>query len=247
MRTPAENDLLEACERGRSGTPVARALLLLQAAWPEHGAEELACLPLGRRNALLLDLRARCLGESVVGVVPCPRCGEAVEVAFAPQQMGIAPATVLPPLGEVHELRHGAYRARFRLPTSADLRGLADDSDAFTLGRRLLARCVVEIRRGKQACAERDWPDALADAVAARMAELDPHADITLAVQCTGCGHAWQQALDVGEFLYAEFAARARRLLDEIVRLASAFGWTEREILALPPARRQSYLERLEA
>jgi hypothetical protein len=248
MRIPPASELLEAWERGRAAAPAARALLLLQTAWPEHSADELAQLPLGRRNALLMALRARCLGDAITGVAHCPRCSEPVEVGFAPAQMGMELATdALPSDSAPHELSFGAFRARFRLPTTQDLRGLGDVGDPLALGRRLVASCMIDVRRGNATCSEHAWPDALVEAVAERMSELDPHADITLAVNCASCGHEWQQALDVGEFLYGEFAARARRLLDEVVRLASAFGWSEREILALPPARRQSYLERLEA
>jgi len=249
MRIPSDSDLLDACERGRGATPVARALLLLRAACPEHSYDELARLPLGRRNALLLALRARCLGDAIVGVAPCPRCGATVEIAFDAADFGVgsdADADADSTEAAEHELRFGSYRARFRLPNSADLRGLDEAGDALAIGRELVRRCVLDVRRGSAACAHAQWPTALVEALAERFGELDPHADITLAVHCADCAHAWQQAFDVGEFLYGEFAARARRLLDEIVRLASAFGWTEREILALPAARRQSYLERLE-
>lgn len=247
MRIPSDNELLDACERGRNATPVARALLLLQAAYPGCPAGELARLPLGRRNALLLALRARCLGHGLVGVASCPRCGTAVEVAFDVADFGIGDDVDVHGIGAMeHELRFGPYRARFRLPNSADLHGLDDAGDPLAIGRELVRRCVLDVLRGSKGCADADWPDALVEALAARFGELDPHADITLAVQCADCAHAWQQAFDVGEFLYGEFAARARRLLDEIVRLASAFGWTEAEILGLSPARRQGYLERLE-
>ena len=248
MRAPLESDLLEAWERGRSATPAARALLLLQAAWPEHSADELERLPLGRRNALLMALRARCLGDAITGVAHCLRCGESVEVGFEPARMGMDIAVdAISADSATHELDFGAYHVRFRLPTTADLRDLGDTGDPLILGRRLVTRCMIDLRRDGTPCADTAWPDALIEAIAERMGELDPHADITLAVQCASCGHQWQQALDVGEFLYSEFGARSRRLLDEVVRLAAAFGWSEREILALPPARRQSYLERLEA
>jgi len=247
MRIPSDSDLLDACERGRSATPVARALLLLQAACPERSYDELARLSLGRRNALLLALRARCLGGAIVGVAPCPRCAATAEIAFDAAAFGVgADADADGIEAAEHELRFGPYRARFRLPNSADLRGLDEAGDALAIGRELVRRCVLDVRRGSTACADAQWPAALVEALAERFGELDPHADITLSVHCADCAHAWQQAFDVGEFLYGEFAARARRLLDEIVRLASAFGWTEREILALPAARRQSYLERLE-
>ena len=39
----------------------------------------------------------------------------------------------------------------------------------------------------------------------------------------------------------------ARRLLPEVHALASSYGWSEKEILALSPARRRSYIALLGA
>ena len=48
--------------------------------------------------------------------------------------------------------------------------------------------------------------------------------------------------LDAGAVLWDEIDARARALLGEVHLLAAAYGWTEREILALGAERRASYL-----
>ena len=63
-----------------------------------------------------------------------------------------------------------------------------------------------------------------------------------LALQCVACGHAGEAQLDPGALLWDEIDARARVLLGEVHRLASAYGWSEAEILALGPARRASYI-----
>ena len=70
----------------------------------------------------------------------------------------------------------------------------------------------------------------------------DPNADIAFDVHCEACGHAGTAQLDAGELLWDEIDARARALLGEVHLLASAYGWTEREILALSAARRATYL-----
>ncbi len=84
---------------------------------------------------------------------------------------------------------------------------------------------------------------ALEDAVAARLAEADPGARIDLAVDCPGCGAAWSAPFDIVSFLWAEVDACARRLVGDVHALASAYGWTEDDVLALSPARREAYLE----
>ena len=48
--------------------------------------------------------------------------------------------------------------------------------------------------------------------------------------------------LDAGQLLWEEIEARALVLLREVHHLASAYGWSEAQILALTPARRASYL-----
>ncbi len=49
--------------------------------------------------------------------------------------------------------------------------------------------------------------------------------------------------LDIGRFLWREVSVAARRMLAEVHLLASAYGWAERDILALCPVRRAAYLE----
>lgn len=84
-------------------------------------------------------------------------------------------------------------------------------------------------------------------AVEARMAELDPQGDIELDLACDACGHAWQTAFDVCAFFWEEIEARAKRLLQEVRLLASAYGWTERDVLALSDSRRAAYLKMVDA
>ena len=71
------------------------------------------------------------------------------------------------------------------------------------------------------------------------MSGADPMADIHLALNCPSCEHKWEAPFDIVAFLWREISAAARRLLREVHTLASAYGWTETEILALSPARRR--------
>ena len=89
-------------------------------------------------------------------------------------------------------------------------------------------------------------PETVTEALASTMAEADPQGDVELALECPACGHAWRAGFDVASFLWAELDAWSRRTLDDVHVLASAYGWSENEILALGP-RRQHYLERVGA
>jgi hypothetical protein len=49
--------------------------------------------------------------------------------------------------------------------------------------------------------------------------------------------------VDVGEFFWEEIASYARGLIEDVDALASRYGWSERDILALPERRRRRYLD----
>jgi hypothetical protein len=86
-------------------------------------------------------------------------------------------------------------------------------------------------------------PADVLGAVEDQMAAADPQADVRLALSCPACGHQWQEVFDIVSFLWGEVQAWALRLLREVHTLASAYGWSEADILALSPQRRQMYLE----
>ena len=88
-----------------------------------------------------------------------------------------------------------------------------------------------------------EWTDDLLEAVEDSLASADPLAETRLAFSCPSCQREWEDAFDVGRFLWAEVESRARRVLWEVHTLASAYGWSESETLALGDARRAMYLE----
>ncbi len=202
--------------------------------------DTLAQLPVGERDRRLLALRVAKLGDRLDCETVCPACGERLELALVASALACAPVEP----GGTSVLEHGDWRIRFRLPTSADLAACIGEP---ATGRALLARCVVEAEHHAPPRATptpvQALPDDLHDALAARMAELDPQADVRLALDCPTCGHGWQADLDIGGFVLAEVDVHVSRLLGEVHGLASAYGWRESDILALGPARRRRYLE----
>ena len=81
-----------------------------------------------------------------------------------------------------------------------------------------------------------EYPDPAA------MAAADPQAEIEISLECPACTCHWTEIFDIDSFFWTELQAWAARILREIHQLASAYGWSEREILALPPLRRNTYL-----
>jgi hypothetical protein len=224
-------ELLAMWERS-DGERVARAALgLLAAASPEERESELAALPVGRRDAALLALRERLFGSQFTGRTTCPACGEQIELSFDADEVrrDAAPATSFAMEIDGHDVE-------LRPPSTRDLEAIEALDDVAAARDVLLARCVTF--HGAP-------PPHISDAIAARLGELDPQADVALDVDCPTCAHAWREPFDIVTFLRAELDAAARRALTDVHRLALAYGWSERDILALSPARRAAYLEML--
>jgi hypothetical protein len=129
----------------------------------------------------------------------------------------------------------------FRLPTSRDLAQVAKSSGEQQAAIQLLELCRIG---GVESSG---WTEEIIEKVGQSLATADPMAETRVALTCPACDHAWNDSIDVASFIWAELEARARRLLWEVHSLASAYGWSESETLALSAARRAIYLEMVRA
>jgi hypothetical protein len=234
-------DILRIWEAGGAQSPVGRALAILAAASPGVPGEALAALPVGRRDARLLEIREETFGPTLDGVSPCPQCAERVEftLAIADLHARVGPDAE-PAEGEV---RLEDWSVRYRLPTSGDLAAAAGWGDPGAARRILAGRCILEARRGGAPVEAWEVPPEAISRMAAAMAEQDPSAEVLLDFICPACGHAGQTLFDIAVYLWEEIRAQAQRLLREVHALAGAYGWREADILALSAARRRAYLE----
>lgn len=235
-----QSDLLGIWERGEGQPAWRRALALLSE--PEDAVDaELASMPIGRRDALLLDLREQFFGTTFTGVTRCPACAEGIELTFDAGEVRRVSAKDR----SSFTVAAAGYEVVLRLPGTDDIASIAGSVSLAEARAKLFARCVVAASREDSPVDAEALPSDVLDAAAARMAELDPQADVTLDLVCPSCAHAWLEPFDVVAFLWTELASAARRLLGEVHQLASVYGWSESEILALSPARRGAYLEML--
>jgi uncharacterized protein (UPF0212 family) len=225
MRALSASELLSVWELGSRQLPLERAFTMLAVVCPEISSESLARLTIGQRDARLLALREMTFGSEIRGVTDCPECGETIELTF--NSSDFLPLNETESPAELAVKSNGS-EVRFRLPIGADLL-------AVRSAEQLLERCLLS---GGDKLTEN-----IRVAVAERMSNADPMADIHLALNCPNCEHKWAAPFDIVAFLWREITAAARRLLREVHTLASAYGWTESEILALSPARRRAYLE----
>lgn len=234
-------DVLRVWEAGEGRHIVEKALALLAAACPDSTQEDLAGLSVGRRDARLLELREATFGAMLDGFAQCPACAERLEFVFAAGDIRAEPESG--PAAEPFELAVEGLKVKFRLPDSRDLAAAALCQDAQAARSLLIERSVLEAGDGRASVPAGQLPAGVADRLAARIAELDPQADVLLDLACPACGHRWRMVFDIARFLWAEVSAQAKRMLREVDALARAYGWREADILALSAARRQAYLD----
>lgn len=243
MRPLSALDLLDIWERGWAGPPARQALMLLEAACPEADPDALADLTVGERDRRLLVLRAWTFGHRLVSLARCPACDQQLELSFSAGDLAPEPERQQ---DDALGLTLDGYEVRFRLPTGGDLLDVATEGAAGAR-LRLLERCLLAAHRGGEPVSAARLPAEVVDAVATCLAEADPGADLHLALTCPACSHAWQAAFDVVSFFWREIQAWATRTLYEVHALARAYGWSEAEVLATSPIRRQLYLDMVRA
>ncbi len=241
MRALSAAELLDVWERGL-GQPLAqRTLTLLAAVCPEADYSGLAALPIGKRDARLLQLREWLFGPQLTTVAVCPVCGEQLESPFNVSDMRVNGSESV---DVSHSIDVGGYHVTFRLPASSDLLALNGVPEADTARRMLLKRCLTDIRdRDGETLASDALPGHVVAALDAQMTALDPLAHIELQLTCPACDHQWAAMFDIASFLWKEINTWAQRTLRDVHRLARAYGWREADVLALSPTRRQIYLE----
>jgi hypothetical protein len=230
--------LLMLWEQGVRCHPIDRALLLLALAAPEIPVERLADVPISRCHGALMKLRRERFGNPFQGWIDCPFCAERMEITIDADQF--------PPGCDEGPWAVEVDGRRFRSPSHRDI------AELIALGEADPERAAVHLLR---ACADQDQPlpedgpalQTLLDQVDDALERDRPWIDPSLLVSCPACGEPVEADLDIAALLWEDIDCLARSLLDEVHRLALAYGWRQEEILNLSDQRRAAYLERLEA
>ncbi|CAN5631787.1 hypothetical protein BH23GEM10_BH23GEM10_00230 [soil metagenome] len=250
MTFSAERQVLAAWEDGLRLTGAARADALLAATAPPAGSAasagsgayaataDVEALPLGEREQRLLLLRRALFGRDIDAVASCPACGERHDVQLDVDTM-LAAAPAVPP--QPTTVEHGGMTLTVRPLTRGDVAAAAVLPDASAIAARLLECAVTATGHNGEVLDAAALDDAARAVVAAALEEASPFAELTVALTCVQCGGAWSAAFDSGEFLWSEVNDWAQRILRDVHALASAYGWTEADVLALGPWRRSAY------
>jgi hypothetical protein len=176
----------------------------------------------------------------MAAVSACPGCREQLELTLDTGEL--LSASNPTQLDEI-SLSVSGYDVTFRLPTTIDVAVAEAELDGESARALLLDRCLLSAQQGAAQISSAELPPEVVLSISESMSEADPLANIQLRLECPACQLNWRAAFDIVSFLWTEIEVWARRILRDVHTLAWAYGWREREILALSPARRQFYLD----
>lgn len=209
--------MIDIGERGAAMGPARRAALMIGAWRPELDEASVMAAPLSVRDRWLLALRAAQFGPVLAARQGCAACGASFELALRAEDVGLGPDEAV-----------GA---------------LVDGARALTLGDLVAVEGLHEAGLIKAALAARAAPGMSLEAASAALEAADPAANVVLDVACPDCGEVAEVELDVPAFVWSEIVSQGPRILRDVAELARVYHWAERDILAMPVARRRFYLE----
>lgn len=222
------------------GVP-ARVTAVLAAAL-EHVGGEVATpdlvrgLCLGDRQFLARQLAARLGRDEIWLTAGCGYCGGGFDFQVRQSALPVKEAGPDEPWAEVQS-RLGP--CRLRPPTGADqeaVAAIADDAEAL---RALAARCLQSVDGAPVEAGSRiELGDGELAVIEEALEAVSPEVALWVRARCPHC----DSENDVWVDPYLGLRGRRDELFVEIHTLASAYGWTEEQILGLPRERRQTYL-----
>lgn len=192
--------------------------------------------PVGARIAALLRLASLSDRSDVLATrlrCPQPSCASEFEIALP-----IGALVSTPTAGYLDVGLPDGRTAVVRAPTGADQRTWMQGR--YESRREAVSAIVRALIVSGDVSADDDESLAV---IGTALAEADPLVDFTVSCDCPTCGVAAEIAVDLEGLALARLRDVRRSLLMDVHALASAYGWSEAEILALPAERRLRYRE----
>jgi hypothetical protein len=201
-------------------------------------------LSVGDRESLLLQLRRITLGERLSCILQCPACEKKMDLDLSVTEL------ILPPYP--HETRFhesaiedggASYRVVFRTPNGDDQEAVAAlvGESVTSAADLVVRRCVSQIATAGGETIE-GMPDVVRRALPARMAELDPQAEVLLDLTCPECARQFIVPFDIADYFFKEMATEERDFYRGVHWLSFYYHWDEDTILKLGRRKRQIYL-----
>ena len=170
----------------------------------------------------------------------------------------LSASCVAPQCGEMFGFPLGLRELAAQVPREDICQVSLSDDRRVTL-RRPIGRDLLRWRAARPATREQALTMMLNDLVldghpetkdaatlAQALADSDPLVSLDVEAECPACGLAQDVAIDVEGLVLAHFRQQQRVLLHDVHRLATEYGWTELEVLNVPPSRRAVYLSLIE-
>lgn len=239
--TGAEEDWIARVHE--ASTPRLCHLLLARCLEPA-GADEpspldlVRSLPLAGRDWLLLQLHTRSFGDDVIGEVRCPACETANEIRVAARDL-TAPPDPAPERLDITLASGATVSARPLTAADHEHFSMLAHADRAEQDEAALARVLVH---GPSPALTGEDRRAIVTAIEHTVPE-----PIELQLTCTACATAFTAPFDIAAFVLAEVRDHSRMLLDDVHTLASAYHWSEPDVLRLSLQRRMAYLSRIDA
>jgi hypothetical protein len=193
--------------------------------------------PVGNRIAALFRLLAATDAVDHLSLLAhCrrPSCGERFEL-----ELPMAMLHDVVPDGETIQVHlNGEQSVSLRRPNGRDLREWRNQRPTS----RQAAVAIMLHSLVVEGQATPDDEPVLSEALSV----LDPLVAFTVSCACPACRSTNEVRVDLEDIALARLRRKQRELLREIHRLASRYGWTEAEVLAIPPHRRAHYLAMIE-
>lgn len=225
-------ELAGADEMAVDGTGTRAALVLLARVASVSDGRAPERLAASDRDRLLACVYRRTWGDAIRSTLTCRACAARFDLGFSLRAL------------QEHLDANGAH---------ADPG--ADREFAEPGGERIVVPCAVdELAAARHATpvealarAASDSGTASVAAIAERLEALAPILDLELLAACAECGHEQAIEFDLQSFLLARLLNERALLTRDIHVLASTYGWSFAEILALPRTQRQAQVAMIEA
>lgn len=192
---------------------------------------------LGARNRRLLTLHQALVGTPLEARVQCAHCGLDNEFTIPADDILALP---LPADDARVQIRSDRQTLSFRLPRMTDIEAAGDASSVAQVRQTVLDRCRVDGDANAMTEAE-------ADHLAREFETLDPAANVAVTISCANCGRAMTASVDLASFIVREVDQLVQGFYRDVDVIASAYGWDEPTILALPAERRRRYVKMIAA
>ena len=220
-----------------TSTQSAVDLLARLVEWPAGGNAHADELTAPDRDRMLAAIYQRAFGKKIDSTATCTACSSPYDLGFALDDL-FAALDRSTESNTTQQLGDGTFRTssglHFRLPTARE--EIEVSQLPLEKAEQVLAsRCVLESPEG-------DSPSALEDAIE----EVAPVLDLDIDTACPECGVRQGVRFDMQFYLLSAIERERTHVLREIHRIASAYGWSFKEILGLERNDRQALVQLIE-